>query len=136
MGQRKIRVGELIRRELSELLHSRWRSESVAITLTEVDISPDLKNARVYYSVLGNRENIAKAGRFLAAVKKELRQMLSKKVILKYTPDLNFISDASAERVMKILSTLDELEEENSKDGASDGDCDGSQHATENDQEA
>ncbi len=112
MGQRKIRVGELIKRELSELLHSRWRSETVAITITEVDVSPDLRNARVYYSVIGNRENIAKAGRFLAKVKKELKMMLSKKVIIKYTPDLNFIFDASADRAMKILATLDELDEQ------------------------
>ena len=38
MGQRKIRVGELVLRQLSEMLHSRWRAESVSITLTEVDI--------------------------------------------------------------------------------------------------
>ena len=111
MGQRKIRVGELIRRELSEILHSRWRTETVAMTITEVDISPDLRNARVYYSVIGNRENIAKVGKLLASIKRDLKQLLSKKVILKYTPELNFVFDPSAERAMKILATLDELDE-------------------------
>ena len=118
MGQRKIRVGELVLHELSVLLHSRWRSESVAITLTEADISPDLKNARVYYSVLGDRENVAKAGRLLASIKKELRQMLGKKVILKYT----------AERAMRLLATMDELEAEERQ-----ADCDGAQHAEDED---
>jgi ribosome-binding factor A len=111
MGQRKIRVGELIRRELSEILHSRWRTETVAMTITEVDISPDLRNARVYYSVIGNRENVAKVGKLLASIKRDLKQLLSKKVILKYTPELNFVFDPSAERAMKILATLDELDE-------------------------
>ena len=111
MGQRKIRVGELIRRELSEILHSRWRTETVAMTITEVDISPDLRNARVYYSVVGGRENVAKVGRLLASIKRELKQLLSKKVILKYTPELNFVFDPSAERAMRILSVLDELDE-------------------------
>ena len=111
MGQRKIRVGELIRRELSEILHSRWRTETVAMTITEVDISPDLRNARVYYSVIGNRENVAKVGRLLASIKRDLKQLLSKKVILKYTPELNLVFDPSAERAMKILATLDELDE-------------------------
>lgn len=111
MGQRKIRVGELIRRELSEILHSRWRTETVAMTITEVDISPDLRNARVYYSVIGGRENVAKVGRLLASIKRDLKQLLSKKVILKYTPDLNFVFDPSAERAMRILSVLDELDE-------------------------
>ena len=111
MGQRKIRVGELIRRELSEILHSRWRTETVAMTITEVDISPDLRNARVYYSVIGGRENVAKVGRLLASIKRDLKQLLSKKVILKYTPELNFVFDPSAERAMRILSVLDELDE-------------------------
>lgn len=128
MGQRKIRVGELVLHELSGLLHSRWRSESVAITLTEADISPDLKNARVYYSVLGDRENVAKAGRLLASIKKELRQMLGKKVILKYTPELHFIFDSSAERAMRLLATMDELEAEERQ-----ADCDGVQHAENED---
>ena len=81
------------------------------MTITEVDISPDLRNARVYYSVIGNRENVAKVGRLLASIKRDLKQLLSKKVILKYTPELNFVFDPSAERAMKILATLDELDE-------------------------
>ena len=55
MGERKIRVGELVKREISRIIHERWRSESVKITLTEADVSPDLKRARIYYSVLGGR---------------------------------------------------------------------------------
>ena len=61
MGERKIRVGELVKREISRIIHERWRSESVKITLTEADVSPDLKRARIYYSVLGGREDAAKA---------------------------------------------------------------------------
>ena len=70
MSQRQIRVGELIKRELSQLLHRYWKSESVTITLTGVDISPDLKQARVFYSVFGGREVAAKAGKFLMSVRK------------------------------------------------------------------
>ena len=76
----------------------------------EADVSPDLRNAKIYYSALGNRENIARAGKFLASIKKELRQMLSKKVVLKYSPDLQFIFDASGERALKILAAIDEID--------------------------
>ena len=100
----------MVKRELSGLLHGRWRAEAVSITITEVDVSPDLKNAKVFYSVFGGRESAAKAARFLSAVKKELRRLLSKNIILKYTPELNFIYDASAERAMKTLAILDELD--------------------------
>jgi len=131
MGQRKIRVGELIRRELSEILHSRWRSEAVAITITEVDVSPDLRNARVYYSVVGARADAARAGRLLASIKGELKRILSKKIILKYTPELVFAFDPSGERAMKIIAALDELEasESSAESGAtfeSSGDAEGS----------
>ena len=112
MGERKIRVGELIKRELSMALHSKWRSESVAITINEVDIAPDLKRANVYYSVLGNRESVAKAGKFLMSVRNELRRIVGKNVIIKYTPELNFVYDPSVERGMKILEVMDELERE------------------------
>ena len=130
MSERKIRVGELIKRELSMALHSRWRSESVAITLTEVDISPDLKKANVYYSVLGGRENASKAGKFLLSHRNELRKIVGKNVIIKYTPELNFIFDPSVERGMRILEVLDELDQASPLD-ADDypQDCDGSQHA-------
>lgn len=109
MGERKIRVGELVKRELSALLHSRWRSESVAITITEVDISPDLRNARVYYSVIGGREAVAKAGKFLMSIRNQLRHLLGQKVVIKYTPELRFVYDPSVERGMHILEKLDEL---------------------------
>ena len=111
MGERKIRVGELIKRELSMALHGRWRAESVAITITDVDISSDLKKATVYYSVLGNRESIAKAGKFLMSVRGQLRQIVGKNVIIKYTTELKFVYDPSMERGMKILEAIDELEE-------------------------
>ena len=109
MGERKIRVGELIKRELSMALHGRWRSESVAITLTEVDIAPDLKKVRVYYSVLGNREAVAKAGKFLMSVRNELRRIVGKNIKIKYTPELNFVYDPSVERGMRILEVMDAI---------------------------
>ena len=135
MGERKIRVGELIKRELSMALHGRWRSESVAITLTEVDISPDLKKARVYYSVIGGREMIAKAGKFLMSVRNELRKIVGKNVVIKYTPELHFVYDPSVERGMKILEAIDELEQqERDEYEKSQQDCDGSQHAQDTDE--
>lgn len=111
MGERKIRVGELVKRELSRIIHERWRTESVRITLTEADVSPDLKRAKIYYSVLGGREDAAKAAKFLMSKRGELRSMLGKNVVLKYTPEIEFAYDPSIERGMKILSVIDELDE-------------------------
>lgn len=112
MGQRLVRVGELIQRELSQYLHSRHRSEAVAITITGVDVAADLKRATVYYSVFGNRLERAKAGKFLMSIRNEMRGHLGKNVIIKYTPELYFSYDESVERGMHIVDLLDELDEE------------------------
>lgn len=118
MGERKIRVGELLKREMSQIIHERWRSEALPITLTEVDVSPDLKSARVYYSVIGNREATAKAAKFLMSKRNELRKMIGKNVVLKYTPTIEFAYDPSIERGMKIQSVIDELDEEDNMNDA------------------
>jgi len=119
MGERKIRVGELIAREISGALHSRWRSESVAITIAEVDISPDLRNARVYYSVIGDLEAVARAGKFLMSLRKELREIIGKNIRLKFTPSLQFVYDPSVERGLRVLAALDELDEESAEEAGS-----------------
>lgn len=117
MGERKVRVAELVKREISSLLHGRWRTEAVSITITEVDVSPDLKKATVYYSVIGGREAVAAAGRFLASVRSKIRYELGHKVILKYTPELNFVHDISVERGMRVIDLLDQIEAEGESAG-------------------
>lgn len=116
MSERTVRVGELLLRELSTILHSRWRSESVGITLTYVDAAPDLRKATVYYSAIGARKEAAEAGRFLMKNRNELKALMMKKIVLKYTPDLEFVYDHSFERGSRVLDILEEIErEENSE---------------------
>ena len=110
MNSRVVRVGELVLRELSGILHSRWRTEAVSITLTHADVAPDLRRARVYYSAIGGREAAAAAGRFLAKVKNELKALMMKKITLKYTPDLEFVYDYSFERGSRVMDIIEELE--------------------------
>lgn len=111
----------MIMREISSLLHSRWRSETQNITLTEVTVSADLQKCRIYYSVIGCREDIAKAGKTLMKLRNELRFLLGKNVTLKYTPELHFFYDPSVERGMRIIEMLDALEDEEN-DATSQGD--------------
>lgn len=115
MSDRTIRVGELILRQLSESLHSRWRSESVGITLTHVDVAPDLRKATVFYSAIGSRKQIAEAGRFLARINRELKALMVKKIVLKNTPALEFVYDYSIERGSRVLDIIEELEREESR---------------------
>ncbi len=113
MGQRTIRVNELLRREINELLHTRYRSETVGITVFEVSTSPDLRNAFAYYSVIGGAFEQEAARRFFERYGTVLRREVGKVVILKYLPKLKFIFDESMARGSRTLELLDTLDDEN-----------------------
>ena len=109
MGQRKVRVDELIRREISHILHTRYQSETVSITVQEVDVSTNLRNAKVYYSIVGDYPEIENARKFFARTKSDIRQMVSRTVTLKYLPHLEFIFDEAMERGARLNEILNEL---------------------------
>jgi len=101
-SQRQLRVGELIRRTLSDVLargdvHDPDLNR-MSITVGEVRISPDLKIATAYVLPLGGqgREEAIAA---LARNKSELRRAISKSMTLKYTPDLRFIIDETFDQM-------------------------------------
>lgn len=101
-SQRQLRVGELIRRTLSDVL---LRGEvhdpdltSVSITVGEVRTSPDLKIATVYVLPLGGKDADAVIAA-LARNRSELRRAISKNLTLKYTPDLRFRVDDTFDRM-------------------------------------
>ena len=95
-SQRQLRVGELIRRTLSEVLargdiHDPELNR-VSVTVGEVSASPDLKVATAYVCPLGGQggENLIA---LLAKNKSEIRRAISKELTLKFTPDLRFRLD-------------------------------------------
>ena len=109
MKHRLLRVNELLKRELSTLLVREMTFEDLLVTVNQVDVTPDLKLAHVYISVLGKHgrnEVIPK----LEANRAALQAGLSKHVVLKYTPHLIFHLDDSIERGSRVLEILQEIE--------------------------
>ena len=53
MSNRIVRINELVQREISDILRQRHQAEAVAITVTEVRVSPDLRDGRVFVAILG-----------------------------------------------------------------------------------
>lgn len=101
-SQRQLRVGELIRRTLSDVLargdiHDPELNR-LSITVGEVRTSPDLKIATAYVLPLGG-EGREDAISFLARNKPELRRIIGKKSGLKFTPDLRFRIDETFDRL-------------------------------------
>jgi ribosome-binding factor A len=110
VSKRMVRVDELLRRELGSLCEKLVAPHLAAlVTITKVECAPDLREALVFVSVLGDAEAQAQALRLLQSVRRELQQELAHRVILKYTPRLRFRADRTAEQADRVLSILDGL---------------------------
>jgi ribosome-binding factor A len=101
-GQRQLRVGELIRRTLSEVLlrgdiHDPDLNR-LSITVGEVRVNPDLRVATLYVLPLGGqgKEEVLK---LLARNKGEIRRIIGKKLTLKFVPELRFQLDETFDRM-------------------------------------
>ena len=108
-SQRQLRVGELIKQNLGQIfLRDEAKVPSLDtknITVTEVRMSPDLKNARAYVIPLGGKD-IEKAVKILTEFSYLIRKALSKKIDMKFLPNVSFIGDKSfdyAEKIEKLI---------------------------------
>jgi ribosome-binding factor A len=102
------RVAELIKRELATLIARELEGELVhRVTLTDADVSRDLKNARLYFTVLGGNERAAEAQRLLNHAAGFLRHELKRRLVLRTIPELRFRYDESVERGARIEQLLD-----------------------------
>jgi len=110
MKHRLERVNELMRRELGDLINREVTFAAALVTVQQVDITPDLKSAHVYVSVMGSPEQCHEALARLHASRKNLQHLLSKRVILKFTPHLHFKLDDTIERGTRIINLLEQIE--------------------------
>ena len=108
-SQRQLRVGELIKQSLGQIfLRGEAKVpilETKNITVTEVRMSADLKNARAYVIPLGGK-NTEKVVNILTEFSYLVRKALSKKIAMKFLPKVYFVSDKSfdyAEKIEKLI---------------------------------
>ena len=108
-SQRQLRVGELIKQSLGQIfLRDEAKVpilETKNITVTEVRMSADLKNARAYVIPLGGKDS-EKAVSILTEFTPLIRKILAKKINMKFLPKVSFIGDKSfdyAEKIEKLI---------------------------------
>ena len=108
-SQRQLRVGELIKQSLGQIFLKDEAKlpvlETKNITVTEVRMSPDLKNARAYVIPLGGKDS-EKIVHILTKFSYLTRKALSKKIEMKFLPRVSFVSDKSfdyAEKIEKLI---------------------------------
>ena len=101
VSNRKQRLAELIKRKIAQIIQQEIRDPRLSfITIASVDVSPDLKNAKVYFTCLEeDKENIAKA---LNKARAYIRVNLAQSIEARITPELHFIYDASEEAGRRI----------------------------------
>ena len=121
-GYRPDRVGDQIRQELSELL-SRGQVHDPGIgfiTLTRVTVSPDLQQARVYYTSLGDAQARRETARALERATPFFRRQVGSRLQLRRVPELQFRFDESVTHQDRVEQILRELHEEDAKRTAPD----------------
>lgn len=109
MSNRTLRVNELLQREFSDILRKKYQTESVALTITEIRVAPDLRDARVFISVIGDEQKREDTVRWLKAHTKEFRHELGRRVVLKFMPRFEYVADHSVEQGTRILQVLEEI---------------------------
>jgi ribosome-binding factor A len=104
------RLGEQIQRELTELLRRDVKDERIGnVTITAVNVSGDLRTARVYYLVFGKEGPDPKVQQGLTSAAGFLRNALSKALMIRYTPTLTFELDTSIEHGVRLTQLIDSL---------------------------
>ncbi|MGB0643881.1 MAG: 30S ribosome-binding factor RbfA [Akkermansiaceae bacterium] len=107
MGKRQDRVNELLRREISAVLQRDFEWKNALVTVSDVDVTQDLKEAKVFVSILGGS-----APGILDQLERKrgfIQGKISKRVVLRNTPVLMFRQDKSAVRGVEVVNLLDEV---------------------------
>jgi ribosome-binding factor A len=109
-SRRSQRVADVVRAELSRLLLLEAHDPDLRrVTVTDVEMPPDLKSARVFFSCLGGDEDRRKAGEALKRAAGYLRREVGQRCQLRYAPELHFVSDLSLERGARIEELLHQV---------------------------
>ncbi len=115
MSNRILRVNELIQRELSDILRKHYQTEAVMITITGVQVSPDLHEGKVFVAIMGTPDQMQEKLRWLRAQARDIRFELCRRIVLKIMPHLTYQLDETTARGNRILHILDDIESKEGK---------------------
>ena len=106
------KVNELLREVIAEAVTELKDPGLGFLTITGVDASPDLRNAFVYYSVLGTDEEVEETGAAVDRAAPHIQSIAGSQIRMKYTPRLTFKLDPSISEGLKIDQLLHELDDD------------------------
>ena len=116
--KRILRVGEIIRRELGFILDREIDDPRIGmITITRIELSDDLRYAKIYVGILGDEEERKVRLRLLRRAGRFLRTELAHRIDLRVAPELTFVLDDSSENYIKIAKLLKQIHDEETPEG-------------------
>ncbi|MBM7659318.1 ribosome-binding factor A [Bacillus mesophilus] len=117
MSLRATRVGEQMKKELGEIIGRKIKDPRVGfVTVTDVEVTGDLQQAKVFISVLGDEEQRQNTLKGLAKAKGFIRSEIGQRIRLRKTPEITFEFDESVDYGNRIESLLSELNKSSQQD--------------------
>lgn len=120
MSQRLERVNELLKREISACIEKSFEFTNILVTVHAVETGKDLKAATVFIGVIGGQSESDQVISKLNSKHGFIQATVMKRVVLRNTPKLTFVADASVERGVRVLNILEELGEIDLENGYGD----------------
>ena len=110
-SHRLLRVQELLKRLIGEALRREIPVEKAGLlTINDVEVSPDLRQANAYVGFLGSSEQKREALKLLQKCRSRIQAHVAQGVVMKFTPHIRFVADESVERGNRVLEIINELE--------------------------
>jgi len=106
------RVAQAIKEEVSNIIHDELKDPRLGfITVTDVELTEDLRFAKIFFSVLGTKEEQKKSKKALDSALGFVRRLIGERIRLRFVPEIIFREDKSSEYSSKIQKVLDEIKE-------------------------
>ena len=109
---RKDKVQDAIQKEVSSIIQNELKDPRLGfVTITAVEITQDLRYAKIFYSVLGKDEEHKKSQEALNSASGFIRRLIAERIQLRFAPEIVFKEDKSSEYSVRIQEVLDEIKE-------------------------
>ena len=108
--KRKDRVGDLLKREIAQIVQNQLKDPGLGfVTITGAKLSADLKQARIFYSVLGDEDSKQRTASALKRASGFIQNEVGRNLRLKYTPEILFQFDGSVEYGAHIEELIEKI---------------------------
>lgn len=110
--QRADRLKKFIHKEVAKIIASLKDPRAKYVTVTEVEVSDNLRNAKIYYTVMDKDEQSVNVETMFESAKGFIRRELCKRLTLKHAIDIDFRYDNFLEKSLRVISILDKIKDE------------------------